>query len=52
MHVVNSMLRESTKKIFAIEDCGKEIVVDEFGHQTQEVVMHNVVAVDNIATLS
>jgi len=52
MHVVNNMLRESAKKSFAIEDCSEEIAAKKFEHQTQEMVVCDVVVVDNITTLT
>ena len=52
MHVVNRMLRESAKESFAGEDCSREVAVNEFGQQTQEVVVSDVVVVDNVVAVS
>ena len=52
IHVMNNMLRESAKESFSIEECNEEIAGNEFGQQTQEVAVNDVVAVDNAASLS
>ena len=52
IHVVNNMLRESTKESFRVEDCKKERTVKDSGKKTQEIVVCDVVTMDNVATLS
>ena len=50
--MVNSMVREIAKEIFVVEDCNREIIINEFGQQTKEVVVNDVVTMDKVATLS
>ena len=52
IHVVNSIIRESPKESFVVEHCNREIAVNEFGKQTQEILVCDVVTIENVSTLS
>ena len=52
MHVVNRLLRESENESFVVEDCNREILVNEFGKQNLVVAMCDVVKMDNVLAIS
>ena len=53
LHVVQySMLTKRVEEIFAATNCNVEIVVKEFGQQTQEVAMDDVATMDTVAVES